>query len=132
MKRPRPVALAVTLIQTELCEPHVAGAFDYLPNAPVRQPPEERNGNGDLRDPRRSRGTYGLAATGRDERQIRAIRRAAGRSYRLVLTYADASRARNATPDSDIMEARFVDVVPGVRVVQAVDFVSTIRPTLAP
>ena len=48
-----------------------------------------------------------------------------GGSYRLVLTYADASAARGkATADSDIVEARFVDVVPGVRVVQAVDFVS--------
>jgi uncharacterized protein YndB with AHSA1/START domain len=48
-----------------------------------------------------------------------------GGSYRLVLTYADASTARGkATADSDIVEARFVDVVPGVRVVQAVDFVS--------
>jgi uncharacterized protein YndB with AHSA1/START domain len=48
-----------------------------------------------------------------------------GGSYRLVLTYADASRARGkATADSDIVEARFVDVVPDVRVVQAVDFVS--------
>jgi len=48
-----------------------------------------------------------------------------GGSYRLVLTYADASSARGkATTDSDIVEARFVDVVPGVRVVQAVDFVS--------
>ena len=48
-----------------------------------------------------------------------------GGSYRLVLTYADASSARGkATADSDIVEARFVDVVPGVRVVQAVDFVS--------
>ena len=44
---------------------------------------------------------------------------------RLVLTYADAATARGkATADSDIVEARFVDVVPGVRVVQAVDFVS--------
>jgi hypothetical protein len=42
-----------------------------------------------------------------------------------VLTYADASSGRGkATADSDIVEARFVDVVPGVRVVQAVDFVS--------
>src|ERR1700754_2674014 len=49
----------------------------------------------------------------------------AGGSYRLVLTYADASAAPGkAAPDSDIVEARFVDVVPGVRVVQAVDFVS--------
>jgi uncharacterized protein YndB with AHSA1/START domain len=48
-----------------------------------------------------------------------------GGSYRLVLTYADASTARGkATADSDIVEARFLDVVPGVRVVQAVDFVS--------
>lgn len=48
-----------------------------------------------------------------------------GGSYRLVLTYADASAAPGkATADSDIVEARFVGLVPGVRVVQAVDFVS--------
>jgi uncharacterized protein YndB with AHSA1/START domain len=48
-----------------------------------------------------------------------------GGSYRLVLTYADGSGARGkTTADSDIVEARFVDLVPGVRVVQAVDFVS--------
>src|SRR5918992_6229047 len=48
-----------------------------------------------------------------------------GGSYRLVLTYADASTARGKiTADSDIVEARFLEVVPGVRVVQAVDFVS--------
>jgi len=48
-----------------------------------------------------------------------------GGSYRLVLTYDDASSGRGkATPDSDIVEARFVEVVPNVRVVQAVDFVS--------
>ncbi|HET7047603.1 MAG TPA: SRPBCC family protein [Solirubrobacteraceae bacterium] len=48
-----------------------------------------------------------------------------GGSYRLVLTYADASAARGkASADSDIVDARFVDLVPGVRVVQAVDFVS--------
>jgi uncharacterized protein YndB with AHSA1/START domain len=48
-----------------------------------------------------------------------------GGSYRLVLTYADASTARGkTTADSDIVEGRFVDLVPGVRVVQAVDFVS--------
>ncbi|MEV4175749.1 SRPBCC family protein [Nonomuraea sp. NPDC049709] len=46
-------------------------------------------------------------------------------SYRLVLTYSDTSGASGkATVDSDIVEARFVDIVPGVRVVQAVDFVS--------
>ncbi len=48
-----------------------------------------------------------------------------GGSYRLVLTYADASAAPGkTTADSDVVEARFVDVVPGSRVVQAVDFVS--------
>ena len=48
-----------------------------------------------------------------------------GGSYRLVLTYADGSTAQGkATGDADIVEARFLDVVPGARVVQAVDFVS--------
>ena len=48
-----------------------------------------------------------------------------GGSYRLVLTYVDAAGAPGkATTDSDVVEARFVDIVPGVRVVQAVDFVS--------
>jgi len=48
-----------------------------------------------------------------------------GGSYRMVLTYADASGAPGkATADSDVVEARFVDIVPGERVVQAVDFVS--------
>ena len=48
-----------------------------------------------------------------------------GGSYRMVLTYSGASSAPGkATADSDIVEARFVDIVPGERVVQAVDFVS--------
>ncbi len=48
-----------------------------------------------------------------------------GGSYRLVLTYADASaNPGKATADTDVVEARFVEVVPGARVVQAVDFVS--------
>ncbi|RBQ17140.1 ATPase [Spongiactinospora rosea] len=48
-----------------------------------------------------------------------------GGSYRMVLTYADPSDAPGkATADSDIVEARFVDIVPGERVVQAIDFVS--------
>jgi uncharacterized protein YndB with AHSA1/START domain len=48
-----------------------------------------------------------------------------GGSYRLVLTYSRATGAPGkATADSDIVEARFVDIAPGVRVVQAVDFVS--------
>ena len=48
-----------------------------------------------------------------------------GGSYRLVLTYMDPSAARGkATADSDIVEGRFVELVPGTRVVQAIDFVS--------
>jgi uncharacterized protein YndB with AHSA1/START domain len=49
----------------------------------------------------------------------------AGGSYRMVLTYSDVTKVRGkATADSDIVEARFLEVTPGVRVVQAVDFVS--------
>lgn len=48
-----------------------------------------------------------------------------GGSYRLVLTYADASDAPGkATADSDVVEARIVEVADGERVVQEVDFVS--------
>jgi uncharacterized protein YndB with AHSA1/START domain len=48
-----------------------------------------------------------------------------GGSYRLVLTYSDASRAPGkATPEADVIDARYIDIVPGLRVVQAVDFVS--------
>ena len=43
----------------------------------------------------------------------------------MVLTYGDApASGGKSTADSDIVEARFIDIVPGVRVVQAVDFVS--------
>ena len=48
-----------------------------------------------------------------------------GGTYRLVLTYADGSAARGkSTADSDVVDVRFVELVPGVRVVQAVDFES--------
>jgi uncharacterized protein YndB with AHSA1/START domain len=48
-----------------------------------------------------------------------------GGSYRLVLTYADPIDSRGkSSADSDIVEARYVDIVPNDRVVQAVDFVS--------
>jgi uncharacterized protein YndB with AHSA1/START domain len=48
-----------------------------------------------------------------------------GGSYRLVLTYVDATDSPGkATPDSDVVEVRYLEVVPGQRVVQAVDFVS--------
>src|SRR4029450_5814705 len=46
-------------------------------------------------------------------------------SYRLVLTYDDTSAGRGkATAVSDVVDARFVEIVPPSRVVQAVDFVS--------
>jgi uncharacterized protein YndB with AHSA1/START domain len=42
-----------------------------------------------------------------------------------VLRYADASASGGkAAGDTDVVESRFVDLVPGVRVVQAVEFVS--------
>jgi hypothetical protein len=59
--------------------------------------------------------------TGRFERFDAQV----GGSYRLVLTYENPAGARGkATADADIVEARFVDLIPGVRVVQTVDFVS--------
>lgn len=46
-------------------------------------------------------------------------------SYRLVLTYTDPSGSPGkATADSDVIEARFVDAVPGRKVVQEIDFLS--------
>ncbi|TCK26121.1 SRPBCC domain-containing protein [Pseudonocardia endophytica] len=48
-----------------------------------------------------------------------------GGGYRLVLTYGDVSSAPGkTTAGSDVVEARFVEIVPAVRVVQAVDFVA--------
>ena len=48
-----------------------------------------------------------------------------GGSYRLVLTYDDPTTSDGkSSADTDVVEARFVDLVDGARVVQAVDFVS--------
>jgi uncharacterized protein YndB with AHSA1/START domain len=48
-----------------------------------------------------------------------------GGTYRMVLTYADGSTGTGkATADSDVVEGRFVELVPDMRVVQAVEFVS--------
>lgn len=48
-----------------------------------------------------------------------------GGSYRLVLTYEPGGSGRGkATADSDVVEARFVTLVPNVRVVQQIDFES--------
>lgn len=51
--------------------------------------------------------------------------RRSGGSYRLVLTYSDSSNpAAKSTSDSDIVEARFIELVPGERVVQTIEFES--------
>ena len=43
----------------------------------------------------------------------------------MVLTFTDpAASAGKTTDNSDIVEVRFVDIAPGERIVQAVDFVS--------
>lgn len=48
-----------------------------------------------------------------------------GGSYRLILTYADPTVSRGkSSADSDIVEARYVNIVLNDRVVQTVDFVS--------
>jgi uncharacterized protein YndB with AHSA1/START domain len=48
-----------------------------------------------------------------------------GGSYRLILTYEHApGSSAKSTADTDIVEARFVEIVQDERVVQEVDFVS--------
>ena len=47
-----------------------------------------------------------------------------GGSYRLVPTFDDANSRGKTSADSDVVEARFVDIVANERVVQAVNFVS--------
>jgi uncharacterized protein YndB with AHSA1/START domain len=48
-----------------------------------------------------------------------------GGSYRLVLTYdGGAEGTGKTTQDADVVDVRFLEVVPGVRIVQAVDFVA--------
>jgi uncharacterized protein YndB with AHSA1/START domain len=48
-----------------------------------------------------------------------------GGSYRMVLTYDDPSGAPGkTTADADVVEARFVELVPDTRIVTEVDFVS--------
>src|SRR3954470_4085403 len=46
-----------------------------------------------------------------------------GGIYRLVLTYDDPGRGKS-TPDSDVVDARFIELVPNRLVQQTVDFVS--------
>jgi uncharacterized protein YndB with AHSA1/START domain len=48
-----------------------------------------------------------------------------GGSFRMVLTYNDASRAEGKSSEtSDVVDGRFVEVVPGKRIVQAIEFES--------
>lgn len=48
-----------------------------------------------------------------------------GGSYRMILTYEDPiDEPGKSTADSDVVEARYIEIVPDVRVVQAMDFVS--------
>ena len=61
----------------------------------------------------------------RDVGVVRTIRLPSGGSYRMVVRYDDSTNARGkATTDSDVIETRVIAMVPGVRVVLAVDFVS--------
>lgn len=49
----------------------------------------------------------------------------AGGRYRMVLTYEDPGRnAGKSARDSDVVEARFVELVPNERVVESIDFES--------
>ena len=61
-----------------------------------------------------------MAAANRHDRRNDRIRSTARRS----LPYDDATIAGKSVGNEDIVEARFVDLVPNQRVVQAVDFVS--------
>jgi uncharacterized protein YndB with AHSA1/START domain len=48
-----------------------------------------------------------------------------GGSYRMVLKYPDDSASRGkTTSDTDVVEARFIDIVPDIRIAYAVDFVA--------
>jgi uncharacterized protein YndB with AHSA1/START domain len=48
-----------------------------------------------------------------------------GGSYRLILTYDDPTDAPGkSSVDADIVEVRYLDIVPDTRVLQAVEFVS--------
>jgi uncharacterized protein YndB with AHSA1/START domain len=49
----------------------------------------------------------------------------AGGSYRMILTYGAApASGGKTTRDSDVVDARFIEIAPDERVVQAVDFAS--------
>src|SRR5262249_6959298 len=54
----------------------------------------------------------------------RSAARRAGSSGRVRPSSAASGARARAPAESDIVDARFVDIVPGERVIQAVDFVS--------
>ncbi|MGH2449856.1 MAG: hypothetical protein ACRDGE_01030 [Candidatus Limnocylindria bacterium] len=61
-----------------------------------------------------------VATAGRDDRPVEHFDARPGGSYRLVLTYADASAARGTSAaDSDVVDARFVEIVPAEGVTAA-------------
>lgn len=45
-----------------------------------------------------------------------------GGGYRMLLTYDDGSPGK--TPEGDVVEARYLELTPGIRVVQAIEFES--------
>jgi uncharacterized protein YndB with AHSA1/START domain len=56
-----------------------------------------------------------------------------GGGYRMVLTYLDAEAAPGkSTADADVVDARFLSLDPGERIVEAIDFDSATPPSLAP
>lgn len=66
-----------------------------------------------------------MATAGWDDRRVRTVRRAPGRVVPDGAEVRRPLRVRGkATPDADIVEARFMEFVPTERVVQEVDFVS--------
>ena len=57
--------------------------------------------------------------------EIQRFEPRAGGTYRMVLTYEGAAHTRGKSSEhSDVVEGRFVELVPNVRIVQEVDFES--------
>jgi uncharacterized protein YndB with AHSA1/START domain len=57
--------------------------------------------------------------------EIQAFEAIEGGSYRMVLTYEEADHTPGkASADADVVEGRFAELVPDVRVVQHIQFVS--------
>lgn len=53
----------------------------------------------------------------------------AGESYRMVLPHPGLSAAAKSTGDSDVVDARFVEVVTNDRVVRAIDVRALVEPS---